>query len=188
MKEVLKIVFSSFTKVLIFPSYLLCVLEGNKKSYFFHTFSQFYAIIPGIVGDYFRKEFYNMVLEDTYISYILFGTIIANKNTKIGRGVGIGGYSIIGYCEIGDGAAIGNGVHIISGKKIHDFDSHGVDLTKKMVLNKVIVGEKAWIGNQSVIMANIGRNCLIGAGSVVTKDIEEGVLAAGNPARVIKRV
>jgi acetyltransferase-like isoleucine patch superfamily enzyme len=158
------------------------------NSYIYQTFSQFYAIIPGIIGDYFRKEFYNMVLEDTHMSYILFGTIIANKNTKIGRGVGIGGYSIIGYCEIGEGTAIGNGVHIISGKKIHDFDSRGVDLSKRMVLSKISIGEKSWIGNQSIIMANIGRNCLIGAGSVVNKDIEEGVLAAGNPAKVIKRL
>ncbi len=34
----------------------------------------------------------------------------------------------------------------------------------------------------------IGRNCVIGAGSVVTRDIPEGVLAAGNPCRVIRKI
>ncbi len=188
MKKLLKFVFSLIIKILIMPAYLLCLLEDDRGKYFFQTFAQIFAIVPGIIGIYFRKEFYNMILEDSHVSYILFGTVISNKKVKIGKGVGIAGYSIIGSCEIGDGAAIGNGVHIISGKKIHEFSSSGVDLTKEMTLTKIYIGERSWIGNNSVVMANIGRHCLIGAGSIVTKDIEDGVLAAGNPAKVIKKL
>lgn len=188
MRKILKSIFSLIIKILILPAYLLCLIEDDKGKYFFQTFAQCFAIIPGIIGIYIRKEFYNMVLEDSHVNYILFGTIIANKKVKIGEGVGIGGYSIIGSCEIGDGAAIGNGVHIISGKKIHEFGSSGVDLTKEMTLTKIYIGEKSWIGNNSVVMANIGRNCIIGAGSIVTKDIKDSVLAAGNPAKIIKNL
>lgn len=52
----------------------------------------------------------------------------------------------------------------------------------------VHIGENTWIGAGAQIMpgVTIGKNCVIGAGSVVTKDIPDGVLAAGNPCRVIR--
>lgn len=54
----------------------------------------------------------------------------------------------------------------------------------------VIIGQDVWIGCNCVIMkgVNIGDGTIIGAGSVVTKDIPAGVMAAGNPAKVIKTI
>jgi len=58
---------------------------------------------------------------------------------------------------------------------------YGIDVT---------VGDNVWIGGNVVIMpgVNIGSNCVIGAGSVVTKDIPAWSIAAGNPARVIRTI
>ena len=52
----------------------------------------------------------------------------------------------------------------------------------------VTIGDNVWIGGSVTILpgVTIGSNTTIGAGSVVTKDIPEGVVAAGNPCRVIK--
>jgi acetyltransferase-like isoleucine patch superfamily enzyme len=47
-------------------------------------------------------------------------------------------------------------------------------------------GNNSFIGDQSVVMANIGQKSIIGAGSVVVKDIPEYSVAAGNPATVIR--
>ena len=57
-------------------------------------------------------------------------------------------------------------------------------------LGKVIIGDNVFIGVNSVILPNvkIGNNSVIGAGSVVTKDIPANVVAAGNPARVINNI
>ena len=55
---------------------------------------------------------------------------------------------------------------------------------------EVHIGSNVWIGGNSVICpgVTIGDNCVIGAGSVVTKDIPAWSLAVGNPARVIRRI
>ena len=54
----------------------------------------------------------------------------------------------------------------------------------------VTIGDNVWIGGNSVICpgVTIGNNVVIGAGSVVNKDIPDGVLAAGNPCRVIRPI
>lgn len=54
-------------------------------------------------------------------------------------------------------------------------------------LGKVHVKENSFIGHSAIIMpgVTVGKNTIIGSGSVVTKDIPDGVIAAGNPARII---
>lgn len=55
---------------------------------------------------------------------------------------------------------------------------------------EVTVGDNVWIGGNTVICpgVHIGSNVVIGAGSVVTKDIPDWVIAAGNPCRVIRKI
>jgi maltose O-acetyltransferase len=54
----------------------------------------------------------------------------------------------------------------------------------------ITLGDRVWIGGSTVICpgVTIGENSIIGAGSVVTKDIPAGVVAAGNPCRVIRPI
>lgn len=104
----------------------------------------------------------------------------------------IGDYSTIGdRTEIHAGArvAIGKGVLISWDCVIMDRDYHGIGTKPERVLS-VNIEDGAWIGCRSVILpgVTIGRGAVIGAGSVVTSDIPPFTVAAGNPARVIKRL
>lgn len=55
---------------------------------------------------------------------------------------------------------------------------------------EVIIGDNVWIGGNAVICpgVHIGNNVVIGAGSVVTKDIPDNVIVAGNPCRIIREI
>ena len=55
---------------------------------------------------------------------------------------------------------------------------------------EVKIGDRVWIGGRSVINpgVTIGNDCVIASGSVVTKDVPDGVIVGGNPAKVIRRI
>jgi acetyltransferase-like isoleucine patch superfamily enzyme len=60
---------------------------------------------------------------------------------------------------------------------------------QKTTTKQITISDDVWIGANSVITAGVtlGKHCVIGAGSVVTKDIPEFTVAVGNPARIIKK-
>jgi acetyltransferase-like isoleucine patch superfamily enzyme len=86
---------------------------------------------------------------------------------------------------IGEGTFIAPNVGIIT--QNHDI----FDPEKKCIGKDVIIGEKCWIGMNSVILPGVilGNNTVVGAGSVVTKSYEGGrVVIAGVPAKIIKHI
>ena len=67
--------------------------------------------------------------------------------------------------------------------------NHGSE-RQKMLAGELEIGGDVWVGGGALILAgvHIGSRAIIGAGSVVTRDIPDGVLAAGNPCRVMRDV
>ena len=74
--------------------------------------------------------------------------------------------------------------------------NHGINpdidipyMSQKLTCKPIKIGDNCWIGDKSIIVAgvSIGRGTIIGAGSIVTKDIPDYCIAAGNPARIIKK-
>ncbi len=57
-------------------------------------------------------------------------------------------------------------------------------------VKKITIGNRVWIGAAAVINpgVTIGDNVIIGSGAVVTKDIPAGVIAVGNPARILRKL
>lgn len=116
-----------------------------------------------------------------------------DANCKIGKNTFIGEKgmitkSIIGnYSAIADNVYIGQGEHdytqvALSGQ-LYEFDSY-VKYTQK----KCLIGNDVWIGVGSIVLrgVKIGDGAVIGANSVVTKDIPDFAIAIGSPAKVLK--
>ncbi len=102
----------------------------------------------------------------------------------LGNGVRIHSLCFLEMVTIGDSVFIGPSV-------VFTDDPHPMNCPKyKECLGGVKVEELAKIGANCTILPGvvIGRNALVGAGSVVTKDVPESAVAAGCPARVIKRI
>ncbi|HEX4129134.1 MAG TPA: sugar O-acetyltransferase [Pirellulales bacterium] len=88
--------------------------------------------------------------------------------------------------QIGDYTQIGPSVQMLTA--MHPLDA---ELRRKQEFGKpVTIGADVWIGGGAIVCpgVSIGPRSVIGAGSVVTRDIPEGVLAVGNPCRVIRSI
>lgn len=151
--------------------------------------SQFLSLFPGLLGSYLRKGFYVQALcSCSPDSTIGFGTFFSSRRVTIGEYVYIGARCIVADSVIEKDVMIGSNVCIISGKVTHDFSR--VDIPMRLQGGEaapVRIGEDTWIGNGAIIMANVGKKCIIGAGSVVTKEIGDFSIAVGNPAKVIRK-
>ncbi|HEY4841978.1 MAG TPA: sugar O-acetyltransferase, partial [Terriglobales bacterium] len=88
--------------------------------------------------------------------------------------------------RIGDFTLFGPGVQLLT--PVHPFNAA---LRRKQEYGRPIdIGSDVWVGAGALVLpgVSIGSRSVIGAGSVVTRDIPEGVFAAGNPCRVIREV
>lgn len=85
-----------------------------------------------------------------------------------------------------DKITIGDNCAISHYFKVLDSDFHSINGVKKT--SPVKIDDHVWIGTNVIVLkgVTIGEGCVIGAGSVVTKDIPPRTLACGNPAKVIK--
>jgi len=87
---------------------------------------------------------------------------------------------------IGDYTLFGPAVQILT--PMHPFDA---ELRRREEYGKPIeIGSDVWVGGGALILpgVRIGSRAVIGAGSVVTRDVPDGVFAAGNPCRVIREI
>lgn len=92
-----------------------------------------------------------------------------------------GGISIGHHCFIGPDC----GIYTASHPLISEERNTGLEKA-----SPVKIGDNCWIGAKVTILpgVTIGNGCVIGAGSVVTKDIPDGVIAAGNPCRILRKI
>jgi maltose O-acetyltransferase len=105
-------------------------------------------------------------------------------NIHLGRRVFFNFNCIVCEVRIGDYTQFGPGVQILT--PLHPFDSR---LRREQEFGRPVeIGADVWVGGGALILAGVrvGSRAIIGAGSVVTRDIPEGVFAAGSPCRVIR--
>jgi maltose O-acetyltransferase len=112
-----------------------------------------------------------------------------------GKGISIGDNSGIGVkCFVRGPLEIGNdvmmGPEVIIMTVNHGFERIDIPMMEQpsSPSKKVIIGNDVWIGTRVIILSGvtIGNGVIIGAGAIVTKDIPDYAIAAGNPAKIIR--
>jgi acetyltransferase-like isoleucine patch superfamily enzyme len=123
------------------------------------------------------------------------GTVVpVELVTYISGRIEIGNHTFVNYgSSIAARASVKIGSHCLLGHYTFVMDNDQHDVVRHTVLpqsDPVIIEDHVWIGSKAVILPGvcIGSRAVIGAGSIVTKDIPPQCVAAGNPARVLRHL
>lgn len=157
------------------------------------------------------RYYISKLLKKLYIPAVKNSTI--NKTSKVCSGshvinVDMKRYSYIGnyctvlnteigsFCSIADNCIIGGSSHPLNWVSTSPVFHSGSNIMRKnfsdhefKTSKKTIIGNDVWLGNNCLIKSGvkIGNGAIIGMGSIVTKDVGDYEIWAGNPARLIKK-
>ena len=190
MKPFLKSLANGMAVVLVVPAYVFyqlgCAVLGPNHA--FPGWSQALSLIPGLLGIYLRRAFYRLVLPRCARDCSLgFGTVFSHPTAEIGRSVYVGVYCCLGNITLEDDVLLGSHISIMNGGAQHGIARLDIPIREQPgVWPRITIGKDSWIGDRAVVLANVGKHCVIGAGSVVTKAIPDYAIAVGSPARVIR--
>jgi len=149
-------------------------------------------IIVRIVGDLEGGEMRSKTLRRIYSEYHsvtvgmysyggCFNPQLIDTDVEFGR-----------YCSVADGVGVFTRNHPMNHKSMHPIFFNvalGYVKDEKCVRNKVVIGNDVWIGRNVLIIPSvrkIGNGAVIGAGAIVTKDVPDFAVVAGNPAKVLR--
>jgi len=153
-----------------------------------------------------------LIADDSYVSGFSTGGVRLGDHVRIREGAWIQATSVLDQpgvgLTIGDGtyvgprAVFGAGGGITIGRRVlfgscvhllaenHAMSDPSIPIQAQGVTRAgITIGDDAWVGDSVIVLdgVTIGRGAVIGAGSVVTRDVADGAIAVGNPAREIRR-
>jgi acetyltransferase-like isoleucine patch superfamily enzyme len=155
------------------------------------------------------KRGFKGIINALLLKYCMYSVILSPLNYRMIRpelwrwmGAKVGKNAFVGYevwmdfnnanlIEIGEGAHITNRCLLLCHQRELSKYFVGDDSTKlPYKKGKIIIGRNVMIGMGTIIMpnVNVGEGAIIGAGSIVTKDIPAWTIATGRPAKVIRQI
>jgi acetyltransferase-like isoleucine patch superfamily enzyme len=167
-----------------------CEARLASRTEVFVFWGQALALVPGLPGKYLRRGFYTWTLQacapDCEIGFL---TTIHDRRAELGPRSYLGQCVTVGFARIGAGCLVASRVSLLSGGRQHEFGTDGrLTPFDRAQARQIELGEETWIGEGAILMASVGSRCIVGAGSVISQPVPDGVLVAGNPARFVRRL
>jgi acetyltransferase-like isoleucine patch superfamily enzyme len=190
LKTILKALIDGLALVLVLPAFVLYslgrIVLGTEKA--FPGWSQAFSLVPGLTGVFFRRAFYRLVFPRCASGCcVSFGTVFSHATARVGRNVYVGLYCCLGDVILEDDVLLGSHVSIMNGGAQHSIERLDLPIREQPgSWPRITIGRDSWIGDRAVVLANVGKHCVIGAGSVVTQAIPDYAIAVGSPARIIR--
>jgi acetyltransferase-like isoleucine patch superfamily enzyme len=190
MKAWVKALANGVATLLVLPAFL-CYLLGKLAlgpNQAFPGWSQAFSLLPGLTGVYLRRAFYRLVLPRCAADVCLsFGTVFSHPTAEVGRSVYVGVGCCLGDVTLEDDVLLGSHISIMNGGGQHGIERLDIPIREQPgVWPRITIGRDTWIGDRAVVLADVGRHCVIGAGAVVTKPIPDYAIAVGAPAKVVR--
>ena len=190
MKEIIQSVERGVATMAVAPSlvsfHVRAALMGKDRAV--NGSTQALSLVPGIIGQYLRRAFLQQTLAECASSTAIeFGTLFSQAGTRIEANVYIGPRCHIGLAHIERDVLIAAGVHIPSGPHTHG-TTPGLPIRDQPGTPRMVrIGAGSWIGSNAVVLADVGRDTIVAAGAVVTQPLPDRVIAAGVPAKIVRR-
>ncbi len=191
-------------------------LIGKIRKLLFQIYIAILTPIPTYIGIKLRYFAYKPLFKSVKGKFVIYEgvTILGFENIELGNNVRFSKNSYIfandnGYLKIGDNSSvspnsqigashgkiiIGNNCLIASFCVLrasnHNFDKTDIPILEQgHKYGEIILEDDVWIASNSVVTANtrIGKSSIVGAGSVVTKDVEPFSIVGGVPAKLIRK-
>jgi virginiamycin A acetyltransferase len=171
----------------LWPSFAVrAALLGRDRA--LESSMQWLSLIPGLTGQYVRRAFLSRTIAACHHTVVVeCGTTLSRAGARFDEHVYIGPGCRLGLVHLERDVLLASGVHIPSGGMTHRIDDPTVPIREQPRDERLVrVGAGSWIGEASVVMADIGPEAVIGAGAVVTQPLPPRCIAAGVPARVLR--
>lgn len=189
-REMLKAIARFIALMAVLPV-LLCywlnsLIVGRDRA--LESTSQLLSLFPGIMGQYLRRAVLQCVLERCSPSALVeFGTLFSQTGAMLDDNVYVGPRCQLGLVHLERDVLIAANVQIPSGGMTHYFDDPAKPIREQGGERRMVtIRAGAWIGTGAIILADVGKETVVAAGSVVTKPLPDGVIAAGVPAKVLR--
>lgn len=162
--------------------------------FLYYGFARFFPTQPMLgyqIGYWLRRNLLRFIVDECGNDVIVksncyFGT---GQGIKVGDRSQLGQNARIGpYTTIGDDVVMGPDVVIMTTS--HAFEDPVVPINRQgsLPIKPIIIGNDVWIGTRAIILpgVKVGDKAIIGAGSVVTKDVPPLAIVGGVPAKIIR--
>jgi acetyltransferase-like isoleucine patch superfamily enzyme len=190
VRDALKTLAHALASVIVLPALVSFAIRraflGQDRA--LEGSSQALSLLPGLTGCYLRRAFLGRALANCDRTVTVeFGVVFSQAGARLDRNVYIGPRCHIGLAHLEADVLLAAGVHVPSGSETHGvMDADRPIREQPGTRTLVRIGEGAWVGSAAIVMADVGRHAIVGAGAVVTNPIPDYAVAVGVPARVVR--